>query len=42
MNNHYCDMHQEEFRRFERDGKSWYAHKAAEGWCHEAKILKQK
>ena len=33
---HYCQEHQTEYRRFEKDGRAWYSHKAPEGkWCRE-------
>ena len=33
---HYCNEHGTEFNRFEKDGRSWYAHRTAEGkWCRE-------
>jgi hypothetical protein len=32
---HWCPLHQVDFRRYERDGQVWYSHKASEGWCKE-------
>jgi hypothetical protein len=33
---HYCQEHQAEFKRFEKDGRVWYSHKAQNGkWCRE-------
>ena len=33
---HYCQDHQTEYRRFEKDGRVWYSHKAPDGkWCQE-------
>ena len=32
---HYCLEHQAEFKRYEKDGRSWYAHKAGQKWCKE-------
>jgi hypothetical protein len=33
---HYCLEHQTAFRRFEKDGRYWYSHKADNGsWCKE-------
>jgi hypothetical protein len=32
---HYCETHQCEYRRFEKNGQVWYSHKAADGWCKE-------
>ena len=34
---HYCQEHQTEFKRYERQGKVWYSHKAPDGkWCKES------
>jgi hypothetical protein len=31
---HYCQAHQTAFKRYERDGRVWYSHKAPDGkWC---------
>ena len=30
----YCDKHKSPFRRYQKEGREWWAHKAAEGWCH--------
>jgi hypothetical protein len=33
---HYCQQHQTEYRRYERDGRVWYSHKTGDGkWCRE-------
>jgi hypothetical protein len=33
---HYCQQHQTEYKRYERDGRVWYSHKAPDGkWCKE-------
>jgi hypothetical protein len=33
---HYCQTHQVDFKRYERDGRVWYSHKAPDGkWCKE-------
>jgi len=32
---HYCQEHQTEFRRYEKEGRVWYAHKAGQKWCRE-------
>lgn len=33
---HYCQEHQTEYKRFEKDGRVWYSHKTADGkWCKE-------
>jgi hypothetical protein len=32
---HYCQTHGVEYKKFEKNGKSWYAHKADDGWCNE-------
>ena len=33
---HHCQQHQTEYRRFEKDGRVWYSHKAGDGkWCRE-------
>ena len=34
---HWCLEHQTEFKRYERQGKIWYSHKAPDGkWCKES------
>jgi hypothetical protein len=33
---HWCPVHQVEFRRFEKDGRAWYSHKQGDGWCRES------
>ena len=30
----WCDIHQQEMRKWERDGKSWYSHKVNGEWCY--------
>jgi hypothetical protein len=32
---HWCSEHGTEFRKFEKDGRTWYSHKAGDGWCKE-------
>ena len=32
---HYCQEHQTEFKRYEKDGRTWYAHKQGQKWCGE-------
>ena len=32
---HYCAEHQTEFKRYEKEGRVWYAHKAGQKWCKE-------
>jgi hypothetical protein len=32
---HWCSLHEVAFRRFEKQGKFWYSHKATDGWCRE-------
>jgi hypothetical protein len=33
---HYCQAHQTEFKRFEKDGRVWFSHKGPDGkWCKE-------
>jgi hypothetical protein len=30
----YCHQHKTAMKRFSKDGRSWYAHKTADGrWC---------
>jgi hypothetical protein len=34
---HWCVIHQTEFKRFSKDNKVWYSHKAPDGkWCNES------
>jgi hypothetical protein len=35
---HWCQEHQTSFKRFEKDGRTWYSHKAPDGksWCKES------
>ena len=32
---HMCSEHNVDYKRFEKNGKSWYAHKSKDGWCNE-------
>ncbi len=32
---HYCHEHQTDFKRYEKEGRVWYAHKAGSKWCKE-------
>jgi hypothetical protein len=33
---HFCTAHQIEYKRFTKDGRTWYSHKAPDGkWCKE-------
>ena len=33
---HWCEEHQTEFKRYERQGKVWYSHKTTDGkWCRD-------
>jgi hypothetical protein len=33
---HFCRQHQTPFRRYEKDGRVWYSHKAGNNtWCKE-------
>ena len=32
---HYCAEHEVVFQRYEKQGRIWYAHKAANKWCNE-------
>ena len=34
---HWCQQHQTEYRRFEKDGRSWYSHRLPDGagWHNE-------
>lgn len=32
---HYCQEHLAEFKRYEKEGRVWYAHKAGQKWCKE-------
>lgn len=34
-NEHYCVEHGVEFKRYEKEGRGWYAHKAENKWCRE-------
>ena len=35
QSDHYCQEHQTEFKRYEKDGRTWYAHKAGSKWCRQ-------
>ncbi len=36
--NHFCEIHDIEYTKHEKDGKSWYSHKLSTGkWCNEGK-----
>lgn len=39
MNEHFCEEHQVAYRKFEKNGKTWYAHHDDENdaWCNEVK-----
>ena len=30
----WCPIHECEMTRWEKDGKSWFSHKAGESWCY--------
>ncbi len=32
---HHCQEHQTEFKKYEKEGRVWYAHRAGEKWCKE-------
>ena len=32
---HHCAEHGVGFRRYEKEGRAWYAHKAGGEWCRE-------
>jgi hypothetical protein len=32
---HYCQAHQTEYKRYERDGRVWYSHRVGNQWCKE-------
>jgi hypothetical protein len=32
---HYCQEHQREFKRHEKDGNVWYSHRQGSGWHNE-------
>ena len=39
---HYCQQHQVEYRRYEKEGKVLWAHKAPDGtWCREPEYAGQ-
>ena len=36
---HWCQEHQTEFKRYERQRKVWYSHKTADGkWCRDVTL----
>ncbi len=37
MPEHFCQEHHVPFRKFEKEGKVWYAHKNGDKWCNEPK-----
>ncbi len=40
--NHFCDLHDIEYTKHEKDGESWYSHKLANNkWCNEGKEAKE-
>jgi hypothetical protein len=42
MPEHYCQQHQAEYQRYEKDGKVLWAHKAPNGeWCRELEYVGQ-
>src|ERR671914_2503447 len=42
MPEHYCQQHQVEYQRYEKDGKVLWAHKAPDGkWCGEPEYAGQ-
>jgi hypothetical protein len=42
MPDHYCQQHQVEYQRYEKDGKVLWAHKAPDGkWCREPEYAGQ-
>jgi hypothetical protein len=32
---HWCSEHNTAFKRYEKDGRAWYSHRASNGWCKE-------
>jgi hypothetical protein len=34
---HWCSLHEQPFKRFEKDSKFWYSHKTPDGWCREGR-----
>jgi hypothetical protein len=37
----FCEKHGESFRKFEKDGSSWYSHRDGDGWCAYQKPAQQ-
>ena len=35
QNEHYCQEHQTEYKRYEKEGRVWYSHKVGSNWCKE-------
>ena len=35
MPDHYCQEHKVAFKRYEKNGRVWYSHKAGDKWCNE-------
>jgi hypothetical protein len=33
---HYCHQHNMPFKRYEKDGKSWWSHRQRNSWCRES------
>jgi hypothetical protein len=33
---HWCERHNCAFRRYEKNGKTWWSHKVGDGWCRES------
>jgi hypothetical protein len=32
---HWCQEHQTAFKKYEKDARAWWSHKAGDGWCKE-------
>lgn len=30
----WCSLHEQELKRWQKNGKVWYSHKTPEGWCY--------
>jgi hypothetical protein len=37
---HWCEEHNCDFRRYEKNGRVWYSHKNGDGWCREQPAVK--
>ncbi len=35
VKNHWCAQHQQEWKKFTKEGKVWYSHRTDDGWCKE-------